>query len=607
MLMVSLLAAGVAATSPVAADPLPAPAPEGCRTVPVDADGPLGTAAARAAFGVDGTGVTVGVISGSFATDDSATTTPAEDVAAGVLPGPGNPCGRTRPVTVVHESPGIDDDEGRAMLQIVHGIAPGADLLFAAGPQGEAAFADVIRELADRGADVIVDDVGILGEPAYQAGVVEQAVAEVRDRGVVYLAAVGNYNSVGADGFPSAGRRTGSWETTAYRPADCPDVVATVLPGALDCLDFDPGAAADPTLTFGAGPGVTEAELQWAEPRFGVTQHFAVVVLEDGAVAGGQVMPDRTNPGITWAAVPSDPTATSDLSVVVVRLDSSTGPSLPRIRVLFERGGSEPRWLEYDRTTGGDVVGPTATGHNAGVGVLSVAAADHRTPSVPRPYSSHGPRVLLFGPVDGSTPAAPLPEPQYLGRPSVMAVDGLRTSFFGARGPDGFPVFSGTSAAAPAAAAVVALGRQIAPAATPDELATALTEGATPVESPWPDVSAADVAGAGLIDAVAFLELLAPPVTVPTPAPSPTPSPGTESAPTAEAPVAASSAVPGPPPPPPVGTSGTSVVVPVPQAPQLASTGPDGRSWPIMTLLGGVLIAAGSFVLVAQRRRTGRR
>ncbi len=138
--------------------------------------------------------------------------------------------------------------------------------------------------------------------------------------------------------------------------------------------------------------------------------------------------------------------------------------------------------------------------------MISVAAANYQTPTVPEIFSNHGPRTLLFEPVDGTVPAAALSSPELVAAPSVMSVDGVHTTFLGKPSPDGGWVFSGTSAAAPNAAAVVALGRQLRPDADPDELTLALLDSATPVESPWPAVPAEYVAGAGLVDATGFLE-----------------------------------------------------------------------------------------------------
>ena len=52
-----------------------------------------------------------------------------------------------------------DGDEGTAMLEIVHDLAPGAQLGFATAFTSDASFADNIRALRAAGCDVIVDDV----------------------------------------------------------------------------------------------------------------------------------------------------------------------------------------------------------------------------------------------------------------------------------------------------------------------------------------------------------------------------------------------------------------------------------------------------------------
>lgn len=284
--------------------------PAGCRAVPVDADIPLRSAEARAAFGVDGTGVTVGVISDSFGTATDVASTPAEDVAVGSLPGPGNPCGRTVPVKVLVDSAAPATDEGRAMLQLVHGVAPGAELLFASDGADQFAMADNILALAAAGADVIVDDVTELDEPLYQRGPIELAAEQVRSQGVVYLSAASNYNVVGSVGS-SVGKQIGSWETLAYRPAECPAAVAAVAGAGSDCLDFDPAAGVDPTMEFGVGVGVTlgKISLDWAEPWFGVEQEFAVLVLRDGVPIGdgGDFSPEISSAAWIAELDPTDP------------------------------------------------------------------------------------------------------------------------------------------------------------------------------------------------------------------------------------------------------------------------------------------------------------
>src|SRR5205814_3179 len=84
--------------------------------------------------------------------------------------------------------------EGRAMLQVIHDLAPGASLAFATTVGGEDNFAANITRLANAGANVIVDDQVYAGEPMFQEGTVAKAVDEaVTTHGVSYFSAAGNF------------------------------------------------------------------------------------------------------------------------------------------------------------------------------------------------------------------------------------------------------------------------------------------------------------------------------------------------------------------------------------------------------------------------------
>src|SRR6185437_14126007 len=83
-------------------------------------------------------------------------------------------------------------DEGRAMAQVVHDIAPGAAIVFATAFTGIANFANNIIALANAGAKIIVDDIGEFDESAYQDSVIAQAIDQVQAQGVTYFSAAGN-------------------------------------------------------------------------------------------------------------------------------------------------------------------------------------------------------------------------------------------------------------------------------------------------------------------------------------------------------------------------------------------------------------------------------
>lgn len=140
--------------------------------------------------GITGAGIMVGVLSNSYDTSTTSITHAADDVASGDLPGLGNPNNST-PVLVLEDFP-ASSDEGRAMAQIVHDMAPAADLAFATANTGEIGFGNNIRALADAGSNVIVDDVIYFAEGMFQDTTVARAVDDVVAQGVSYFSSAGN-------------------------------------------------------------------------------------------------------------------------------------------------------------------------------------------------------------------------------------------------------------------------------------------------------------------------------------------------------------------------------------------------------------------------------
>src|SRR5262249_7047306 len=123
-------------------------------------------------------------------------------------------------------------DEGTAMLQIVHGMAPAAKLAFATAMISQASFADNIRALRSQAhCGIIVDDVYWLDESPFQDGPIARAVIDVTKDGALYFSSAGNSgnNADGTSGhwegdFVDSGKTIGGTFGTAHDFAPGKDV-----------------------------------------------------------------------------------------------------------------------------------------------------------------------------------------------------------------------------------------------------------------------------------------------------------------------------------------------------------------------------------------------
>lgn len=145
----------------------------------------------RTEFNVDGTGVTIGVLSDSVNQyQETINGVQYTGLAASYQTGDLNP---NEPVDVLADGPSGSTDEGRAMLENIHDVAPGASLAFATAEGGDLAMANNIQALATTAkANVIVDDVTYADEPFFQPGLISQAVNTVVNDGVTYFSSAGN-------------------------------------------------------------------------------------------------------------------------------------------------------------------------------------------------------------------------------------------------------------------------------------------------------------------------------------------------------------------------------------------------------------------------------
>jgi len=368
-------------------------------------------------------------------------------------------------------------DEGRAMLEIIHDIAPGARLAHHSGILSELSFAEGITRLADAGARVIVDDIGYFTEPFFQDGIVAQAIgAAARDRGVLHVSAAGNEGDLGYE--------------HAYEDEDAADAAANFH-------DFDPGPGVDKhqKITLPAVPpgyqSVLTIVLQWDDPFYttdGVTSDFDAFLTDETGT-------------VEYARSDTDNLAVQQPIEVLQWLRNSGSPTTAWLSI-DRTHGSGPALLKYV-AFGADSIDNYAThsatvfAHAASADVVAVGAVPFYDPGTIEPYSSRGNATIYF-----DAAGTRLETPEVRQKPDVVAPDDINTTFFGrdiAEDTDDDPNFAGTSAAAPHVAAVAALLLQANPHLTRDELQEAIATTAVDLGEPGVDTTY----GNGLVDAAA--------------------------------------------------------------------------------------------------------
>lgn len=421
------------------------------------ADQAVQGAAARLGSGVSGSGVIVGILSDSFNLHGGY----AGDVSQGLL-NPG--------VTVLKEGPAGGHDEGRAMAQLIHQIAPDAQIMFYSAFNGPADFATGIQALANAGASIIVDDVTYLNEPFYQdGGAIQQAVEQVVASGVSY--------------FTSASNQGGNFYENAFTP------LYTGLPGisgGFVAANFGTAAAPSPYVNLTIAHGATATiDLQWDEP-------FASIGGTGAATSLGMVLYDQSGHIVAYAlrsAIGGDPVALMQFT--------NTGTSTSFHMAIITDGGrgvpGQFKFIAYGQGTtindphagigSGTIIGHEMVPEANTVGAVAYGStAAFGGSNTLESFSSVGPGEFLFD-AQGNRLASPL---QGAGI-DYVAPDGSATSVFNP--------FYGTSAAAPNAAGVAALMLQNSPNLTPAQVSAALAGSALAASGP------SSGTGAGLIQA----------------------------------------------------------------------------------------------------------
>jgi hypothetical protein len=492
----------------------------------------LGADRARAVEHVDGTGVTVGVLSDSYGCNPPAfvpgapTSTAAEDAVTNDVPAG---------VQVISNGPCPASDEGRAIVQLIHDVAPGAAQKFHTAFNGLVDFANGIVRLRNAGATVIVDDVIYFRENMFSDGIIAQAADRVVAQGAAYFSSAGNDARLSYES---------SYRETSVATAGGGNVNSNGGPFVLRAHDFGAPGATDTLqkikVTPSGGQAVIVFSFQWDQPFLSSTtyahltdptatsqprgatgdldmlfydENGTLVPLCPPGMAVGITCQITGNRNIGRDAV--------DLAALVV-----TGPKSKtgEFFVRFVRaGGTAPRHVKYVAfeevgtidIVDHDTASGTAYGHSNGRQVASVGAASWY---LTEPFDAY------FSTLVRDTPGACIPAclnnfssaggiPIYLDKygvplasaenrptPRFTGPDGGNTTFFladssfddddndGKNSPtsvfitpqldnpaDELPNFFGTSASAPHVAAVAALMLQKNSSLSPQQVYGYLT------------------------------------------------------------------------------------------------------------------------------------
>jgi hypothetical protein len=499
-----------------------------------------GTAALRQTYAtLDGTGVTVGVLSDSYdcysvyaanqgtsvsgVPDPPASgptgyafngfTADAEtDVSTGALPANVNVLaevggGGTACITEFGYPVELPfTDEGRAMLQIVHAVAPGASLAFYTADNSEADFANGITALANAGAKVIADDVGYFDEPFFQVGLTGEAIDTVYGQGVAYFSAAGNDSNLAYDNT-----------TPKFDAGSGPQMGETLL-------NFDATDATQvPSMTVTV-PSLLQGEfialvVEWDQPYVtgspnspGATSQIDVCVTAPADYSVFNL--DGTSETCTGPnAVGTDPvqvlilgnpanaagfTVKNETVTISIGLANATVPG--RIKVAWEDDGAGSQiQASLAQPAAATIQGHPNDPNAATVGAaffVDTAPCGLVVTTELEPYSSLGGSPILFA--SGSSPIPSTNPPQ---KPDFVGPDGVNTTFFGftltssddpstvagCANDTSLPNYFGTSAATPHAAGLAALMLQANSKLTPTEIYGAIRNTAAAMDNPSPD------------------------------------------------------------------------------------------------------------------------
>ena len=366
-------------------------------------------------------------------------------------------------------APGSHTDEGIAMLEIIHDIAPGAELYFHDGGGSSTGFITALDALSNAGCNIICDDLGYYDQPYFEDGTIATRIKTIlRSKDIVFISAAGNDARNHYQGF-------------FYDQGN-------------GLHDFSHGG--DPTYKglyiYLAPGGSARVCLEWND-KWGASNNDYNLVLFDAStdrrIVDSKNIQNGNGDPIEKCVFYNGGSEPVDIKVVVWKAESAQ----PKTLEVYILPGPYSFVSDFNIIPSDSIFGHHAVNEVVAVGAIDSQDSGHDTIEL---YSSQGPVTIYY------------PSTESRKKPDICGIDNVDVTGAGGFGSP----FHGTSASAPHIAGIAALVWSADPALSGSQIRSALLSSADDVStSGWDPVY-----GYGRANAQNMLSLVYSPTPTPT-------------------------------------------------------------------------------------------
>jgi len=358
---------------------------------------------------------------------------------------------------------GYGGDEGTAMLEIVHDIAPDAELYFHGSDNDATSFNHALDDLIAANCNIICDDSIFYNEPYFEDGVISSHLKDVMRThpNLIFVTAAGNFAKQHYQGtFKDDGRHYNDFRQDL---------------GSSDKYLYD-------TMHY---PNTVLIEVQWDDKWGSSANDYDLYLIEKGTdnivAASTRDQPNYPNPveSITYQYLGTDP-KTFEIRIKNAGPGGVGQGQIKNLELFVFRTSDKVNTIQPDTNFNSpdSIYGPAAVREAITVGAVpsgfnGIGNVDQITS-----YSSRGPSTISY------------PVPEIRQKPDIC---GITNVFISGAGEFGSPpgqwdgihwIFPGTSAAAPHIAGIVALAKQANPSLTRSQIKHYLTSSAIDLGTP---------------------------------------------------------------------------------------------------------------------------